>query len=545
MKRVVFLVFSAVLVSLCALSFCVLSASASEPVYGGVLTWRSQMDPPALDPAHSNIVEAGRASSLYCEGLVEINVDGDGLNPVLAESWEANADSTVWTFKLRKGVKFHKTGYLGEPSANGGREVVASDVKYSFERLIKEKSARAYFLNQIKGYQDFFDGKAEKWEGIEAVDDHTVKFTLAVPYAPFLYALSYTAFFVVPKEDVEKLGKDFNFRPVGTGPFIVNEWKHDDKLIYRKNPDYWRKDAQGKQLPYLDGIEIVIIPDSSVSYLEFKKGNLDVLPNVPNEFHDEIIKGYKDGFQSRATIGTQYYGMSVNKKPFDDIRVRQAFNYAVNREMINELFLNGTFIPAKGVLPPGMLGYNPNIKSYGYDPEKAKQLLKDAGYPNGLTVTMQYNNNPRHKMIGEAIQAQFAELGIKMELQVAETGAHYDAVRRGDIPFFRAGWAGDYPDPDNFLYNLLCSDNFGQKGNYVRYKHDDVDKWLKDARAESDPAKRAELYAKAEQQIVSDAPWMFLFHDTTNLVAGAKVKNLKLVMIGYYNTPLTEVWKTK
>lgn len=536
------------LVFLCVLSLSVFfcgTAIASEPVYGGVLTWRSPVDPPALDPAHANIVESGRASSLYCEGLVEIDENGDGVVPVIAESWEVNDDSTVWTFKLRKGVKFHKTGYLGEPTENGGREVVASDVKYSFERLIREKSARAYFLNQIKGYQDFFDGKSDVWEGIEVVDDYTVKFTLSSPYAPFLYAISYTCFRVIPKEDAEKLGKEFNFRPVGTGPFIVHDWQHDNKLIFRKNPDYWMKDAKGNQLPYLDGVEIVVIPDSSVAYLEFKKGNLDVLPDIPNEFHNEIVKDFKDGFQSRATISTQYYGMSVTKKPFDDVRVRQAFNYAVNREAINELFLNGTFIPGKGVLPPGMLGYNPEIKSYGYDPEKAKQLLKDAGYPDGINVTMQYNNNPRHKMIGEAVQAQLAEVGIKMELQVAETGAHYDAVRRGDVPFFRAGWAGDYPDPDNFLYNLLCSDNFGAKGNYVRYKNDDVDKWLKEARMISDPAKRAELYSKAEQQVVSDAPWLFLFHDTTNLVAGDKVNNIKLVMIGYYNTPLTEVWKTK
>ncbi|NLL37474.1 MAG: ABC transporter substrate-binding protein [Fretibacterium sp.] len=516
-----------------------------EPQYGGVLAWRITSDPPALDPAHANIVISARGANLYCETLVEISKDGQELLPMLAESWEVNEDSTVWTFRLRPGVKFHKTGYQGKPTANGGREVVAADVKYSFERLLREKAARAYFLNSIKGYQELFDEKADSWEGIEVLDDRTVRFTLSTPYAPFLAALSYTAFSIVPHEDAEKLGKDFNFQPVGTGPFILNDWKHDNEVIFRKNPDYWRKDSAGRALPYLDGVNLVVIPDSSVAYLEFGKGNIDVLSDIPNEFYSEIQEKYRDQFQSCPTLATQYYGMAVNKEPFDDVRVRQAFNYAVNREAINELVLHNTFIPGKGVLPPGMPGYNPDLESYTYDPEKAKTLLKEAGYDKGLTVTLQYNNNPRHKMIGEAVQAQMAEIGIKMELQASELGAHYDAVRRGDVPFFRAGWSGDYPDPDNFLYNLFCSDNFGQKGNYARYKNDDVDAWLKEARSISDTDKRMELYRKAEQQIVKDAPWMFLFYDTTNLVSNEKVRNIHLASMGEYQTPLTEVWKVK
>lgn len=520
-------------------------AGAAEPQYGGVLTWRIINDPPALDPAHSNIVTSARASNLFCEALVEISEDGQKILPMLAESWQVNKDSTVWTFKLRQGARFQKTGYQGEATANGGRQVVAKDVKYSFERLIHEKSARGYFLNQIDGYQDFLDGKAKEWKGIKILDDRTVQFTLSQPYAPFLAAVSYTSFYIVPREDVEKHGKNFNFRPVGTGPFIVHDWQHDNKLTFRKNPEYWGRDADGRKLPYLDGVELVVIPDNSVAFLEFKKGNIDVLSDTPNEFNEEILKNYKDLYQIRATLGTQYYGMAVTKKPFNDVRVRQAFNYAINREAINELVLNGRFIVGKGVLPPGMPAYNPDLKSYGYDPQKAKALLKEAGYANGMTVTLQYNNNPRHKLVGEAVQAQLADIGIKMELQATEIGAHYDSVRRGDAAFFRAGWAGDYPDPDNFLYNLFCSDNFGAKGNYARYKNDNVDAWLREARQISDPAKRAELYQKAEQQIVNDAPWLFLFYDTTDLVANAKVKNIKVVFMGEYMTPLTRVWKSK
>jgi peptide/nickel transport system substrate-binding protein/oligopeptide transport system substrate-binding protein len=531
--------------ALVCLSLFAAVATAAEPEYGGVLMWRVINEPPAIDPAHANIVTSARGANLYCEPLVDIDSSGENIVPMLAESWEANEDSSVWTFHLRKGVKFQKTGYKGQPTANGGREMVASDVKFSFERLLREKSARAYFLNMIEGYQEMFDEKADEWAGVQVVDDYTVRFNLSLPYAPFLAAVSYTSFYILPKEDVEKLGKDFGFQPVGTGPFILDDWQHDSKVVYKKNPDYWKKDAQGRQLPYLDGVELVVIPDNSVAFLELQKGNLDVLPDVPNEFHEEITKNFGEHYQRRATLSTQYYGMLVTAKPFDDIRVRQAFNYAINREAINELVLNGTFISGKGVLPPGMPGYNPDLKSYGYDPEKAKALLKEAGYEKGLTVTLQYNNNPRHKLIGEAIQAQFAEIGVTLELQAAELGAHYDGVRRGDIPFFRAGWAGDYPDPDNFLYNLLCSDNFGAKGNYVRYKNDDVDAWLKEARSISDAGKRMELYQKAEQQIVDDAPWMFLFYDTTSLASTPKVQNIEVSFMGDHQTSLTEVWKTK
>ena len=531
---------------LCAL--CILAAAGStasaDVNRGGILKWHLQNNPPALDPVTSNITTSARGMNLYLETLVKNGADGEIL-PLLAEKWEVNSDSTVWTFHLRKGVTFHKT-VKGAATLNGGREMTADDVKYSLERLVKMKSARVMFISTIRGYKDLFDGKADSWTGIEVVDKYTVRFTLEMPYAPFLAALTYTSFGVVPKEDAEKLGKDFNFSPVGTGPFAFHEWKQDNVVSFRKNPGYWRKDAAGGQLPYLDGVDLVVMPDYSVAYMELKKGNLHVLEEVTDEYYTDAKKEFGAGYQERPALQNYYYGLSQIREPFkDNLKLRQAINYAVDRKAISEMLLNGRYMPAMGVLPPGMSSYDPNLRGYAYNPEKAKQLLKEAGFEKGIEITLHYNSTPRHKAIAEAVQAQLGQFNITVNLASTEVGAHYDAVRRGDYEFFRAGWAGDYNDPDNFLYTLFCSDNFGAKGNYCRYKNDMVDTLLRDARKEPDPAKRVEMYKKAEQQIVDDAVWLFLYYQTTSFVSRPEVRNIKLPFLGAYMTDLSEVSLSK
>ena len=521
--------------------------AAETPVYGGVVRWHEVANPPKLDPHQATDTTSSRV--IYClfDTLVVNSLDGQKIEPWLAESWTASKDGLVWTFKLRKGVRFHKTYEGGKPTANGGREVTAQDWKYSFERMIRDKSPRAYFIDCIKGYDEMTAGKAKEWAGIKVVDKYTLQFTLKEPFAPFLSVLAYNSFMVVPKEDCEKLGKNFNFHPIGTGAFTFESWQQDQKVVLKKNPNYWRKDANGKQLPYLDGVEIRVIPDATVAWEEFKKGNIDLMRDVPAR----IIKGEARKLLGKNMLegpqpGTYYLGFVLNKEPFkSNKKLRQAFNYAVDRKRINELVLEGLWYPAKGVLPPSMPGFNKNLKGYDYNPEMAKKLMAEAGFPNGFETTLQVNQSVLHKDICEAVQAQVAELGIKLNINIVDWGTHLDNLDRGEPSMYRMGWVVDYLDPDNFLYVNLHSSNFGAKGNYSFYKNAEADKLMEQGRLETDPKKRVAIYQKAEQIIVDDAPWVFMFYYYNNVATQKWVSNAKMPAFGDYTMQLDNIWLTK
>ena len=529
--------------------FLVLAAGAAcaadAPVYGGTLRWHEVANPPKLDPHMATDTTSARVTLLIFENLVNNSLDGKKIVPNLAESWKISSDHKTYTFKLKKGVHFQKTAE-GKPTANGGREVTAQDWKWSLERMVRDKSPRAYFIDVVDGYDEFTKGKAKEWKGIQAPDKYTLVFKLKEPFAPFLSVLAYNSFVVVPKEDVQKWGKNFNFHPVGTGPFAMSSWKQDQRVVLKKNDNYWKKDAQGRKLPYLDQWELVVIPDGTVAWEEFKKGNIDVMRDVPDRVVVEGRKLLGKNMLEGPQPGTYYYGFNVEKEPFKgNKKLRQALNYAVDRKKINDLVLEGLWYPAKGVLPPSMPGYNKNLKGYEYNPAKAKQLMKEAGYPKGFEATILVNQNVRHKDVAEAIQAQVADLGIKLNIKTMDWGVLLDLLDRGEDQMYRMGWVVDYLDPDNFLFVNLHSSNKGAKGNYSNYKNPAVDKLLLEGRTETDPAKRIKIYQKAEQMIVDDAPWIFLFYYYNNIATQKKVKNVVLPAFGDYTAPMDNVWVDK
>ncbi len=531
----------------CVLVFSLSVVGFAAPKYGGIWKDALQNNPPHLDPVQGTDTTSSEVGYQLFETLVANDTEGE-LVPLLAESWEVNDNSTVFTFKLRKGVKFHATTEGGKPTANGGREATAHDWVWTFNYICSPdniNSPRAYFIKDIKGYTDYQDRKIDALAGVEALDDYTLKITLEGPFAPFIAVLAYNTFVVLPHEDVEKWNKDWNFHPVGTGPFKFESWTQDDKLILSRNENYWAKDENGNQLPYLDGIEFRIIEDYSVMWEEFKVGNI-YQTYVDDPYYLEALAQYKESFFERPQLGTYYYGMNMEIEPFANNKpLRQAMNYAVNREALNELVMNGRQTPAKGVLPPGMFGYNPDLKGYTYDPKKAKELLKEAGYPNGFEITLQYNNNTFHARVAEAMQAMYAQVGIKINLKNAEWGTHLDTTERGEVPFFRMAWVCDYNDPDNFLYVLLNSANKGAQGNYTRYHNPIVDMLTLQAQRESNPVLRKKAYQDAEQIIVEEAPWVFIYHYSTHSLIQPYVRNYELPSFGQYANKFTSVWLDK
>lgn len=499
-------------------------------------------NPPKLDPVFATDTSSARVIYQIFETLVDYDNDGN-VQPLLAESWDISEDALEYVFHLRKGVKFHSS-VAGEPTANGGREVTADDWIWSFNYILNPdtNSPRAYFLDMIKGYEEYQEKKTEQISGISKIDDYTIKIQLEYPFAPFLSVLAYNTFNVLPKEDVEKYGTDqFNFHPVGTGPFKFEEWIQDDKIVLSKNENYWAKDENGNQLPYLDGVEFGIVTDLAMQWTEFGLGNFDIIEEVDDPYYHEAKE--MPNFIERAELGTYYYGFNLTMAPFKDNKpLRQAFNYAIDRQGLIDIVKNGRALPASGALPPGMMGYDENIEpKYTYDVEKAKALLKEAGYPNGIKVELTYNTSDAHKRIAEALQAQFKKAGIDVSLKNIDWGALLDAADRLEVPFFRMGWVADYPDPDNFLYVLLHSNNIGPNGNYTGFSNKDFDEITMKARTETDPAVREELYKRAESIAREEAPWLFIYHYTTHGLAQPYVKNMRVPFFGAYSLKYTNL----
>lgn len=531
---------------LLVLGLMVGTVAAEQPKYGGIWKDALNANPPHLDPVFATDTTSAEVGYQLFETLVAIDPEGE-VYPLLAESWEVKDNGTKFIFHLRKGVKFHATIEGGKPTANGGREVTAHDWVWTFNYITSPEtnSPRAYFIDMVKGYEEYRNGEADHLAGVKALDDYTLQIETSYPFAPFIQVLTYNTFVVLPKEDVLKWGKkEFNFHPVGTGPFKFEKWVQDEKIVLSRNENYWRKDEYGNQLPYLDGIEFRIIVDHTIEYTEYKLGNI-YQTYVDDPYYEEAKSGKVGQFFERPQMGTYYYGFNTEKPPFNDKRVRQAFNYAINRQAMIDLVMNGRATPAKGVLPPGMFGYNPDLKGYTYDPEKAKALLKEAGYGDGLEVTLQYNTSTGHKRIAEALQAQFAMVGIKVNLKNVDWGVHLDTIERGEVPFFRMGWVVDYPDPDNFLFVLLNSQNIGPRGNYSRFHNDKFDALTEGARLEGDQEKRRKLYQLAEQIAVEEAPWLFIYHYTTHSLVKDFVRGYELPAFGQYTNRFVDVWLDK
>jgi peptide/nickel transport system substrate-binding protein/oligopeptide transport system substrate-binding protein len=493
-----------------------LPAAGEGPRPGGTYHFSlGPSDPPSLDPAHVTDTTSHSVVSELFDGLVELDREMR-VRPAIAERWEVSPDGRTYRFVLRRGVRFQN-----------GREVTAEDFRYSFLRVLdpKTRSERTWILDRLEGAADVVAGRTADARGIRVRDRYTLELRLAEPFAPFLALLAYPAAMVVPREEVERAGPDFSVRPVGTGPFRLAEWRRDDRLILEANPAYFR----GR--PYLDRIVFRIIPDELTRLQEFQAGNFHHT-DVPTGLYRTLAAdpAMKGRLHSRSILGIQAVRLNVEVPPFaGNLTLRRALNHAVDKEAFAQVIMEGRVQPATGILPPGMPGYGGPLPGYPFDRARARRLLAEAGFPDGRglpPLTLHYNTSPTNRRLAEFVQAQLAEVGVKVELAALDWPAYLKLVDAGQTQMHRMGWIADYPDPENFLTVLFHSRNIGERGNTSRYRNPQVDALLDRAdRAVAEP-QRIRLYREAERRIVEDAPWIFLNYYSTDLLVHPAVRNL-------------------
>jgi len=493
------------------------NASASKPLQGSlgqalVLSGGESTNPREYDPATTH----GSGDKLVHSGLVSFDPYLN-LTPDLAESWGVSQDGTVYMFTLRQNARFHD-----------GRPVTAQDVVYSWERAASpalHSDTVLTYLGDIVGVREMAAGQANHIAGLEALDTHTLKVTIDAPKPYFLLKLTYPTAFVVDQANVES-GEEWFRTPNGTGPYKLTEWRRFEQITYEANLDFYL----GKpSIPYVIielysgvGIRLYEAGDIDITGISYYSAERFLDPTEP--LHNELITG--------VDLCTGYVVFDVTQPPFDDVKVRQAFSMAFDRQKYMDVVLSGRALPAIGIFPPGLPGFNIGLKGLPYDPDRARQLLADSKYGKDLPPIV-YTDAGIGSYIGGdvAALAQMWQqvLGVEITVENLEPNYYYEKIIAGQHgQIFGGGWCADYPDPENFADVLFHS---GSTQNTGDYSNPDLDALLERARVEQDITKRIEIYQQAEQIIVDDAPVLFTTHSLSYLLVKPYVK-------GYVFTPI-------
>jgi peptide/nickel transport system substrate-binding protein len=471
----------------------------------------------SLDPAFSK----NQSTMWPVHQLFNTLVENDGDTKTrgsLAKSWDISADRLEYIFHLRTDVTFHDNDAFANRK---GRKMLASDVEYSFKRILDTKIASPGFY--------IFNNVVDSIEGFKAIDDSTFRLKLIKPYSPILQILKMTYCSIVPIEVVEKYGSDFRSHPCGTGPFQFVAWEEGLALIFKKNENYFEKDSAGNQLPYLDGIKITFNESKATEFLLFRQKQLDFLNDIDASFKDEILtlKGelrndWKDKvvLQIHPYLNTEYFGFLVDttnelikNSPTRLKKLRQAMNYAIDRRKMILYLRNSLSSPAEnGFVPEGMPSFDTSVKGYHYDLEKAKKLLAEAGFTNSTKFpVIKLYTIPIYGEIGSYLAKQFEEAGIPVTVEVVLRSFLFELTSNSKAPFFRGSWIADYADAFNYL-SCFYSKNPAPP-NYTRYKNPEFDKLIEQAVAEPNDSLRFILYRQADQLMINDAPLIPLWYD--------------------------------
>jgi peptide/nickel transport system substrate-binding protein len=478
-----------------------------------------------LDPAFASNPQLIWPTNQIFNSLVQLSSQLD-IKPDIAKSWDYNDSTLTYTFKLREDVYFHKSIVFAKNLKDSTRNVTAYDFEYSFNRLLDDKVAARgrWVLNNVKQFY--------------AKNDSTFIIQLKKPFPAFLGLLSMRFCSVVPKEAIDYYGNNFRSNPVGTGPFVMKLWEENVKLVLRKNPIYFEKDEEGKQLPYLEAIAITFLPDKQSEFLQFVQGKLDFISGLDNSYKDDLIttkgklqKKYENKFNmiSSPYLNTEYLGffMRSNSSEIQSKKIRQAVNYGFNRDEMITYLRNGIGIPAKhGFIPKGLPGFN-ELDGFTYQPIKAKNLvnqyIKESGNKNPSIII---GTNSQYLDLCEYIQRELEKIGIKVIIDVVPPSTLRQLKSSGELDVFRASWIADYPDAENYL-SLFYGKNFTPKGpNYTHFKNKFYDSLYEKSLSILDIDRRKLVYEQMDSIIINEAPVVPLYYDMAVRFVNKKVTGL-------------------
>ena len=483
------------------------STQESAGGYKDTIVWGQGADVTSMDPHQGKETPAVQVTNNIFDTLTIVNPETNEVEPQIAESWEQTDDKT-YVFKIRQGIKFHD-----------GSDLTAEDVKFSLERAINS-AAVSYVV-------DFIDT-------VEVNDDYTVTVTTDAPYAPTLRNLAVPFAAIVPKAVVEADEEGFKTNPVGSGPYKFVEWKQGDSVKLEAFDDYY---AGAPATKYL---QMKVIPEAAQRTIALETGEIDLAYDIIANDKDKVADNADLQLLEAPSLSCYYVTMNMKQKPFDDIRVREAINLAIDRQLLVDTIINGAGQVADAIIAPAVFGYS-SPGAYEYDPEKAKELLAEAGYADGFDTSICVNDNQERTEACQAIQAMLAEVGINCEVEVMEFGSFIDKTAAGDFDTAFMGWSTSTIDADYTYYSLEHSSQQGPAGNRSFIADPDVDKLVEEGRSNTDPAAREKIYADLAvklKEINNNAP---LYYSSILVGASNKVENFVVDPIGYHKLDQVKV----
>lgn len=528
--------------------------------YGGEFKFMSEEKITTLLPTSSGTQYSSRLITQIFEPLLQLDPQTMAVTPGIAESFKVSNDAKVYTFTIRKGIKFHEDDCL-----SNGHELDANDVKFSLDVAcsgLAVNSIGYLLINRIKGATEFSKKSKislpkEGVSGIRVINDHTVQITLVNSFSGFENILTHSSLGIFPQEAWDTYGKEIGKHPVGTGPFAL-ESMESDKVVLKRNNAYWKKDELGNKLPFLSKVIVTYAKDKTAELLAFRESKSDLVLEVPVEVIENILgtlieaqegKNIKHRVESESSMSMGYIAMAIDSKEFSDLRVRKAMNIAVNREIIINDWIDGEGWAATHGFVPKMNNYPiEKVKGHEYNPEKAKELMKEAGYPNGENFpTLDfYVNTTKGSTVFKAVSGVAsqlkANLNINLNIKLCTLDEREDAIKSGKAKIWRAGWVADYPDAENFLAMFYSGNIMNESSmmNNFKFKNAEYDALFQEALLESDNEKRIALLVQCDQMVVDQAAIMPLRTEDHIVLVNARVRDFKANSMESLN--LTEVF---